>query len=153
MNNLSIITIAPRSKSEIETWVQGAKEELLSGNYNPLEIAIYQKAFFTALEDLFKSDEIKKMLMIEARKFPEKTISFQGAKITKSSKKTWHYEKCNDSEYNNLCVIIEELTERKKEKEKLLQALKSEMANTETGEVINPAYFEESEYLTINLEK
>ena len=63
-----------------------------------------------------KRPEVKEVVLEEAEKYPEKTISFRGVKITKASKTTFYFNECGDSVYDDLSAELAVLKQKVKER-------------------------------------
>jgi hypothetical protein len=108
---------------------------------NPLLAHVYIKSVEKSLEGI--SAGIKEAVMAEASKY-EKSFEFHGARIEQVELGTkYSYSNCNDREWNELDRQIQELTEKRKERENVLKALRNPMTTVDegTGETwtINPA--------------
>ena len=101
-------------------------------------------ARLTAMEKVLSGvkDYIKERIIEEADKYPEKTFKIQGVRYEKKSRKTYSYDHC--SLYTGKKEEIKKL-------EDLMKSITSPVADTNTGEIIEPAHFKQTEYLTVNL--
>jgi len=144
MNALSTLSEMPLTKTECKTFANMAIEEILSCERNPLQIEIQLKALEETIKLIRENEQVKKCLQTEAEKYTEKTFKFQNAEISKMSRSNYDLSTCNDSIYNKLKSDI-------KEREAFLKALNSQVANPETGEIINPPVKTYTNYLQIKL--
>lgn len=144
MNALSTLSEMPLTKDECKTFANMAIEEILSGERNPLQIEIQLKALEETIKLIRDNEHVKKCLQTEAEKYTEKTFQFQNAEISKMSRSNYDLSTCNDSVYNKLKSEL-------KEREAFLKALNSQVANPETGEIINPPVKTYTNYLQIKL--
>lgn len=136
MNALSTVTVMPTTKAEIATFVNGAKQEILSGNYNPIEIEIQLKAMEEMIKALRSDAEIKEYLADELNRHGGK---YEGAKATISTRNSTRYDYSGDSVWKEIKAHEDEVSEERKKREKMLQNLTEEMADPQTGEIIYPA--------------
>lgn len=136
MNALSTVAIMPTTKAEIVTFVKGAKEEILSGNYNPIDIEIQLKAMEEMIKALRSDKEIKEYLADELARNGGK---YESSKATISTRNSTRYDYSNDSVWSEIKVHEDEVSEERKKREKMLQNLTEEMADPQTGEIIYPA--------------
>lgn len=139
MNALSNITILPSTKAEIKSFVEKAKTEILSGNYNPLEITIRLKAVEDMISEIRKDKEVKESVLREAAKYGSLPFEFQGAKIefAKLGVK-YDFSQCHDSEWDELEAQSSEIDKKKKEREIFLKSIPDSGAvNPITGELIS----------------
>jgi hypothetical protein len=144
MNALSTLSEMPLTKAECKTFANMAIEEILSGERNPIQIEIQLKALEETIKLIRENEQVKRCLQTEAEKYTEKTFQFQNAEISKMSRSNYDLSTCNDSIYNKLKSDI-------KEREAFLKALNSQVANPETGEIINPPVKTYTNYLQIKL--
>lgn len=152
-NAISQFTYLPSSKAERETFVQMCVDEITSGSRNPLEFEIMLKNLEETISAIRKRPEVKEVVLEEAEKYPEKTISFRGVKITKASKTTFYFNECRDSVYDDLSAELAILKEKVKERETFLKTIKPgmEIPDVNTGEIIRPPQTSTTSYLTISL--
>jgi hypothetical protein len=144
---LSTLTVLPRTKEEIKNFASKAKVELLSGNYDVLELFVQSIAIEKTLEAIFKDDEVKSKLNDIASLYPEKTFEIGQAKITRSERKT--YDHTNDPEWNSINADIEILKARLKMREAILV---HDDIDYQTGEIKRSASpFKTTEILSVTI--
>lgn len=136
MNALSTVAIMPTTKAEIVTFVKGAKEEILSGNYNPIDIEIQLKAMEEMIKALRSDKEIKEYLTDELSRNGGK---YESSKATITTRNSTRYDYSADTKWIDLKEAENNMAEARKEREKMLQNLTEEMADPQTGEIIYPA--------------
>jgi hypothetical protein len=143
MNSLEKLSTGLATKESKAKFIQECKDEILSGNVNPLQTEVYLKNLADIIKKIREDKEVKEYVMTEAEK-NGKSFDFMGNKIAVSSKRTFDYSQCGHTEYNKLVA-------RKKEIETFLQAMKSDMQvfDEESGERISPPTFTTSSFLTI----
>jgi len=136
MTPVSVIRLMPESKDQVELFIKGATEQILNGQVDPLEAAVYLKTMEDVLKGIRDNKEIKEMIRFEViEKGGE--INLGNAKIKNIDRPNWDYSK--DTHWNDLKNKIELLNEHRKNREKMLQILEKEVADPETGEMIFPA--------------
>lgn len=152
-NAIAQFTYLPSSKAERETFVQLCVDEITSGTRNPIEFEIMLKNLEETIAAIRKRPEVKEVVLNEAEKYPEKTISFRGVKITKASKTTFYFNECGDSVYEDLAAKLAEYKEKVKERETFLKTIKPgmEIPDIQTGEIIRPPQTMTTSYLTISM--
>ena len=143
MNSLEKLSNGLVTKESKAKFIQECKDDILSGNVNPLQTEVYLKNLADIIKKIREDKEVKDYVMTEAEK-NGKTFDFQGNKITVSSKRTFNYSQCGHTEYNKLVI-------RKKELEDFLQAIPqdAQVFDEESGERLNLPTFTTSSYLTI----
>lgn len=150
-NALSTITAMPATKEQIHTFVQKAKGEILSGTYDPLEIEIYLKAMEETIKAIRSDREVRDYVLSEAEKYG-KSFEYKGAKVNiREAGVRYDFSACGDPVHDKLTSEVKDLTEQKKAREKLLKALTGEMADPESGAVINPPVKTSSTTIAITL--
>lgn len=145
MNALSLITGLPSNKIELDSYFEKAKLEILSGDYNPLTIEIQLKVMEDFISRMRKDAEIKSALTKEVDKYSEKVIDFAEFKITKSQKTTYDYSASSE------WVLIKEKIKLIEDKMKL--AMKTDIADSESGECVPMATAKVTEFLKIEYKK
>ncbi len=140
-NALSIITEFNLTKTQIDQYAQKALEQIDTGLYNPLSIHLCLKA----MEELIKKikEGIAGQVLIEAEKYG-KSFDYMGAKFQLTERRTYDYS--NDDSWSQINRTL-------KQREELLKYLTSPLADTETGEIINPVPFKVTSVIMISLPK
>lgn len=134
---LSTIADAPITYVEIGNLIHFMKQELLSGEYNPLDVKLKLKAIEETVKQLQDDDEIRQFIMAEAEKYG-KSFEWRGAKMSiREVGVKYDYASSGDSEWALLDAEIKELTEKRKAREKFLQSIPEDgTVSPATGEVI-----------------
>ena len=133
---IGTLRLMPAKSDQIAIFSRQLIESVKNGDTNPLELLVILRA----LESVSKvvRDEIHENIMTAADKYSEKTIEAFGAKIEKREVNTrYNYASAKDVEWERMDAEIKSLTDRIKEREKFLRALKEPMTvvDKETGEV------------------
>jgi hypothetical protein len=142
---ISQLTVLPATKEEVALFAEKLRQELLSGNYNALDLFITRKRLDQVF-DIVK-DDLNKLAFDEAEKYGEKKFDYKGVKIERSSTSKYDYKNCNHPEYN-------QLLKRKTELEEFFKTIKIPMqiADESTGGeqiVINPPIKSTTDFLKI----
>lgn len=136
MKALSIIYAAPSTYDEIHNFIFKAKKELLSGDYNPLDVEIQLKAMEEIIKQLRGDDEIRQAVIDEAEKYG-KSFDYRGCKISvREGGVKYDYSVCNDTTWTMLEAEIKAIDEAKKAREAYLKNLPPEGAITPDGEAV-----------------
>ena len=140
-NALSFITEFNLTKSQIDFFAQKALNEIDTGLYNPLSIHLCLKA----MEELIKKikEGIADQVMLEAEKYG-KSFEYMGAKVKLTERRTYDYSQ--DETWGQINRSL-------KQREELLKYLIAPLADTETGEIINPVPSKVTSVLMISLPK
>ena len=145
---ISYLSVMPLSKEQRETFVQKVKDEILSGDENPLKIEIILKGIEETIKAIRSDADIREYVLQELAKHGKSTIIY-GAELTKSDRKTWNY---NDTEINSITAEIEELKAKLKDREKFLQSIpEGGIIDPETGEILYRPGYTTTEVLTIKI--
>lgn len=140
-NVLSYITQFGLTKSQIEFFAGKALEEIDSGRYNPLEIHLCLKA----MEELVKriKEGIADQVLTEAEKYG-KSFYYLGARVQLTERRTYDYSK--DDTWSQINRSL-------KQREELLKYLTGPLADTETGDIINPVSYKITSVIMKSLPK
>ena len=107
------------------------------GHLKATQVALNVKSM-TDLFDAIK-DELRVRVLDELNVYTKgEEVVLYGAKFEIiEARPTYNYSGCNDPEYNELTQQIEELTAKRKEREKFLRSIKNAttIVNEETGEL------------------
>ena len=153
MNALSTITIMPETKGEIEMFKSKVIDELKSGNYCPLDIAIRFKAMENLIKEIQADKDFKELTTNEAAKHG-KLAEIRGCKIeTAEMGVKYDFSGCGDSELEQLESKLKLITEQKNARENWLKSFKDVAINEETGEIINPPVKSSTTGIKITLAK
>lgn len=115
---LATLTQLPTTQTEIKSYVQTVKDDILGGWIQPEESAIILKAFEDIVKALRQDQEIKEYILSEAEKYTEKTFDYGGAQLTKSSRTTYDYSR--DEEWSELNEQLNDIKAYIKARETLL---------------------------------
>lgn len=150
---ISQFTYLPQTKSERELFVNMCMDEVLSGNRNPLELEVMLKNMEETINAIRKHPTFVECVMREVEKYPEKTFTFKGVKITKTVRRTYDFSVCGDSEYEELVQTQAVIKEKIKAREEFLKTLKPEfqIADAKTGNILNCPLVYTTESISIKL--
>lgn len=134
-NPMSALRLMPSKTKEIAVFVHGIVKSVKEGYANPLEVL----TMLRALEHVSREvrEEIQENINTEADKYSEKKFEAFGAIIERCDVKTeYDYASSRDVEWEDLNTQILTLTEKRKEREAFLRALKQPVTavNEQTGE-------------------
>lgn len=149
---LSLIKAMPENKAQIASFIRSAKDELLSGLSNPIEIDVRLKILEEIIAGIRKDEAIKEQLVDELAKYPEKTVKLFGCEITKKSLSRYNYQYCNDSELEVLQAEADLANQKLKDRQELLKKIKpNELVNPATGEYLQPPLVTTTESFSIKI--
>ena len=120
---LATINTLPSSKEQLKVFSRKLKDEILANDKDPLKILVQLKYAEKVIADILKDKDIdyhflKEFLLYEK----EKEIEVNGAKLRQGETGVkYDYEACGDPVWFDLVKQIKELTEQRKEREKMLQ--------------------------------
>jgi len=137
---ISTIKMFNLNKDQIEQFASQVLDDIYNHDGNVLDTAIC----LSAMESMIKKVRagVKDLIIQESDKYGEKTFDYKGARITKTSRVSYDYS--NTDQWN---VV----TEKRKEIEGIAKTIKDPIADTETGEIINPAQKKISESISITI--
>jgi hypothetical protein len=137
MSALTLFGKIPETKEAIYFYIKTAKDEILKGEYNPLEIETKLKRMELIIEGLRKDFDLKEAVQIEADLYPEKTIKKYGCEITKKMNSSYNFDLCGDSELVRLQDLAKETSEKLKQRQDFLKMIRGELTivNSVTGEI------------------
>ena len=69
MNALSVFGLMPENKAQITSFIQAAKGEILSGQYNPIKVEVQLKIMEELISGLRKDPQVREQLLIELDKY------------------------------------------------------------------------------------
>jgi hypothetical protein len=151
MNLISELKRLPETKAQVEAFAEGAIQEVISGERNPLEFETLLKAMETMIEIIRKDQRVKDAIESEAMKYPDKSFDYGNAIFTKSGRTTYEFEVCEDIQWEMADVEAKKWTNIRKEREAFLKALKEPVADISTGGVINPPATRYSLFVSVKL--
>lgn len=147
MNTLSALSLLPENKKQKEAFVNNAVNEILEGNYCPIQIYTNLDVAIKTLTDIQKNEDVKNYVIEKLA--GEKKLELYNCEISLSERKSYNYE--NDSYWCELNNKLLELKEKIKAHEAVLKSLKSELANVDTGEVLSLPIVTASNVLTVKM--
>lgn len=135
MNALSIFTQLPSTAQERASFIRAAKDEIINGERNIVDVYPMITNIVKLFDDLKKDTEFRDML---SKAVNGRTVN-NGFEITEQVVKKYNCAECHDSEWNSLMEQMNELKEKIKAREAFLIAIPATgTANPETGEMIYP---------------
>jgi pyruvate/2-oxoglutarate dehydrogenase complex dihydrolipoamide acyltransferase (E2) component len=137
MSTLQLFKNFPTTKEDISVCVKNAKDEILSGDFNPLEIDLHLKKMEELVKGIREDSEIKTAVFTELEKYVEKTVKIAGCEITKKGLTSYNYDLCNDVELRQMEAKAKILSEQIKDQKIKLQKMKEEQTIvTQDGEIL-----------------
>jgi hypothetical protein len=120
---LSTISALPSGRDQVARFTRMLKDEILANTKDPLKILVQLKYIEKTIADVLKDKEIDVHFLNEFELYnKEKIVEVNGAKLqTQEVGVKYFYEESGDPEWSDLEKKIQELTEKKKEREKFLQ--------------------------------
>jgi len=141
-NSMQLIQQFGVSKTTINEVANTIAELVKSGNEEPLLLLANMKS----MENLIKAikSKIEPEVSDAMHAYPEKSFTKHGVTFTKTIRKTYDYS--DNDEWL-------ELNTKRKELEVQLKAMSKPMADPDSGEMIYPPVFKQSEGVTIKLKQ
>jgi hypothetical protein len=137
MNQLQTINQLPSTKDQISSFIEAVKTDILSGNVDPLKTLIQIRAASNALSDLASDDEIINAAVSEFEKYNEKQLILNSAVIEKKETGV-KYDYSVDRLWKEIKSAEDSEANKRKERETFLKAIKYQIADVDTGEIIYP---------------
>lgn len=144
---VSQINNFPTTAIGIRTFAEKIKDEIMSGSEDVLRAKVMLKAMRDVVDKLEKDETLREMFQAEASKYAEKSFNAYGMMITKTMRTEYDFSK--DATWNDLQGELSELKERIKARETFLKAIRSPLADPETGEIINPPTTKQTESISL----
>ncbi len=146
---IALFNKIPATHSQIDEVVANAKDKILSGDYNPLDLEIQLKALEETIKRIRADRQIKEYVIEEADKYPEKSFTRGSVLITKGVRRTYDFGV--DKEWITLKTTEVEAADARKLREK---NLKGSFVDSETGEIVEAIQPDKStDYLIIKFDK
>ena len=123
-NTLSFITILPTSKADRDSFIRSSVEEIINGGYFPLHIAVKLKSLKEIVSGIRSNESVRQALVSEASRQPNNTFECHGSRITRTCRRQWSYDRCNDSVLADLHSRMNDLQSAIRQREAFLRALK-----------------------------
>jgi chromosome segregation ATPase len=150
MTTLSVINVMPSNKAEVKTFVQDAKERILSGNENTLKIAAQLKAMEEVIKELREDKDIREAVLNEYEKTGKTFQMFNSEFQKKETGVKYDFSVCEDTEWEDLNKEIEPIKAKIKERETFLKVVKNQISTTD-GIIINPPVKTSTTTVTVTL--
>ncbi len=153
LTKLAVVEL-PEGKQAVERLERHIVDMIIDGEVDPLEADIKLAGMQKAIDAVRKNLHVKHAVMEIASRYPEKTFEIYGAQITKKlTPARYDYSASDDPVWKSLNDQVAELTERRKQREKMLQTLTSPLtiADDDTGDMttVHPPAKEQGETLSI----
>lgn len=139
---LAQISQLPDNKTQLRVFSRQLKDEILSGDRDPLKILVQLKMIEKLIEDVLKDDEIDLHFLKEFQSYgKEKIVEVNGAKLSEMEAGIrYDYNASGDPVWFDLDKSMKDLADKKKEREKFLQTIPYEgTVDPDTGVYITKA--------------
>lgn len=143
MNELALLATAPISKAAQIALSNGAINEILNGEVDPLKVDLHLKAMEETIKMVRGNNLVKHAVIEEAEKYG-KTHKIDDVSITVSTRTDRDFSQCGDQFYNDAVAEMERLKAVIKAREAMLLT----GVNPETGESYYPPQTKTSTFLT-----
>jgi hypothetical protein len=144
---ISTITILPLTKEERQNYIKKVVDEFNNIPENEQSKLFAQmKIAIETLEAIMKHQDVRSAII---DRMENKRVENSFAEISLSSRKNFDFSQ--DIRWHELNVKFEKAKMGLKAHEGILKVLKKEVANVETGEIMTPPSYSETEILTIKL--
>jgi hypothetical protein len=149
---LSTISILPNSFEELARFKNLLKTEILLNDRDPLSILKQLKFIEKTIADILIDKDIEDHFLTEALKYNEKSIDHLGIKFSiKEVGTKFDYKASGDPVWSDLSKTIDELTEKKKTRKKLLQSCEAGFVEPESGVFVSQAPRSSKTKVTVRL--
>jgi len=120
---LSTISVLPDNKDQVALFTRTLKHEILANNKNPLPILVQLKCIEKAVGDVLKDEEVDYHFLKEFLLYDQKEkVTINGSELRQSEVGVkYDYQATGDPIWTDLDKQINELTEKRKAREKFLQ--------------------------------
>jgi len=136
MTPASVIRLMPESKEQIAVFVNSAVDQILSGQVNSLEAALYLKAMEDVVKGIRENKDVKESIRFDLLE-SDGRATIGNATVAIVDRSVYDYSA--DLHWSDLDKQIRKLSELRKSREQLLQKLEKEVADPDTGKIITPA--------------
>jgi hypothetical protein len=127
------------TKEAIQQYADVLIDQLEAGHSNTLDVALKIKFMEELIEKI--KDRLRSMVVDELDKYQkgEECVRYNASFKAKESGVRYDFHPCNDPKWSGLTQSINELTEKRKERELFLKSIKEKttFVDDETGEIVN----------------
>lgn len=125
---LSTISSLPSNKEELYSFSRMLKDEIIADNKETLPILGKLKIIEKLVKDILEDKEVKERFLKDRLRYSEKeVVKFNGIDFSvRETGVKYDYSASSDVKWMDLDKQIKELTEKRKEREKLLQNIPTE---------------------------
>ena len=146
---ISTLSVFPETRQQQHDFANRAIEELMNDNHDLLKVWQQMSIIADTLNEIKESVTLKNAVIAELEKYGKDGKEVNGCKLTVSQRRTFDFSECNHEGWRMAEEELNNWKETKKEAETFLKALKSPVADPETGEVINPPTFTVNQFVTV----
>ena len=150
MSSLSQLSYLPENKEQLNSFVLAAKNEILSGNDDILDVIKKMKIIETAFKNLMSDKEIKEYVFDELNKYND---TFDNSEVQIKHTNRASYDYSNDEIWLRLNSDKKSIDNKLKDREKYLKSLNQNNHgfDVETGEVVYPPIKKHTDILSIKI--
>lgn len=136
---ISAISVLPVGKKEMERFINLLVDEICSGANEPLQVLVRLKYAEKVIAETLKCERVDEVMIREYEKYGKgEKVVIHGAELKQMETGVkYDYNGSGDPVWMDLDKKISELTEKKKQREKMLQNIDQGIVDPETGVFIN----------------
>jgi len=125
---LSTLSTLPSNKEELYRFSRLLKDEIIADESETLPILGKLKIIEKVVKDILEDKEVKARFLSDRQRFSDKElVKYNGIEFSvREAGVKYDYSACGDLKWLDLDKQIKDLTEKRKEREKLLQNLPDE---------------------------
>ena len=138
LTTTGILSLLDTTKAERQSFVLDIISRIEDGQADPIKVKLQAKKMEELTKAIQDNPRFRDLLHDEAAKHGRTFEAYEAKFELRSLPAKYDYTGCNDAEWQRLTTSIEELTQRRKDREAFLKALPASGFNTvtENGEVI-----------------
>ena len=128
------------NKSQVINLFVETKDQIMSGEQDPLKVAVHLRALEELISKLRKDEQIQEYTLEQAEKEGQKTFMIYGAEVQiKETGTKYDYSNCNDITHKKLIQNLNDIKNKIKDRETILKAINEDnpVISTE-GEILSP---------------
>lgn len=137
---LSVVSLMPSTKQQVESFTASIKQSVLDGDVNPLKLLVQLKMIEKVL-DVLKDSDVEKEILREASKYNKDELAeYDGCKLdVRETGVSYDYDVCGDAEYENILQEKKTVDAKIKQRQAFLKNISGDVYGSDGVSIYPPA--------------
>lgn len=150
LTTTSILSLLETTKEQRQSFVEDIVQRIEQGEADPIKVLVQLKCHAELVDNILSDVRFKSLALDEGSKYGKQFEKFNAKIAIKEVGVKYDYTDC-DTELDNLMAQKALLDEKIKKRQKVLQVIDKPVADSETGDLLQPAVKTSTTSLVVTL--